>query len=103
MSARNRQGIADGASGSQGPDARAPDGAQSWTYGLLALQWGAGLFIFLSILPFASPNLIWALGIGGGLVLIANTASVLGWTNFVLRDRRAVYDLDASSVDHVRK
>ncbi len=73
----------------------------SWAFGLLVLLWASGLLIFFLVLPFASPNLMWALGGGGGLVLILNSACILGMTKRVFQDPVGI--CEAGPYDQLRK
>jgi hypothetical protein len=56
------------------------EASESWALGLLAMLWCAALFIFFTVAPFASPGLLWVMGVGGAVVLAYCTAAILGMT-----------------------
>ncbi len=78
-------------------------GDKLWAYGLLILLWLSVLFVFLMVLPFADAGLTWAMAIGGGLVLIFKSASILAMTKHYSEDRDNIYGLDIHYLDEMRK
>jgi hypothetical protein len=84
-------------------DERPGPSDQRWTFGVLALLWAAVLFLFLLVLPFASPALAWTMGLGGAGLLAYSTASILGFTRRFHHRPDAGYGLEVRSLDRMPK
>ena len=75
-------------------------GDRFWSLAALALLWLLYAFVFFEVMPFtSSPEVLWSLAIGGGLVLLFNTASILVMVAHLSEDRDEIYGLDLHYVD----
>jgi hypothetical protein len=72
--------------------------------GALAVLWLTIVFVFIKILPNAgSSEAIIALAIGGGLVLLFNTASIFAMTKHYAEDKDHIYGLDIHYLDEMKR
>ncbi|WP_246317382.1 hypothetical protein [Hyphomicrobium methylovorum] len=70
----------------------------------LILLWCLYTFVFFAVIPLApNPEVVWALAIAGGLVLLFNTASVLVMVAHLSEDRAEIYGLDLHYLDAAKK
>ncbi len=74
-----------------------------WAYALLAGLWLSVLFVLLAVSTFASSEVLLALAIAGGLVLLFNTASIFAMTRHYSEDRTNIYGLDIHYLDQNRR
>src|SRR4029078_5839574 len=79
-------------------------GDRFWSLASLGLLWLLYAFVFFEVYPYASPpEVTWALAIGGGLVLLFNTASIVAMVSHLSEDRNQIYGLDLRSLDLAKK
>jgi hypothetical protein len=79
-------------------------GDRFWSLAALGLLWLLYAFVFFEIYPYTStPEVTWALAIGGGLVLLFNTASILAMVAHLSEDRHEIYGLDLHYLDLAKK
>jgi hypothetical protein len=79
-------------------------GDRFWSLAALILLWALYAFVFVEIYPHSpTPAVSWALAIGGGLVLLFNTASILAMVAHLSEDRNEIYGLDLHYVDAAKR
>lgn len=79
-------------------------GDRFWSYAALGLLWLLYAFVFYSIQPFIpSAEVFWLLAIGGALVVLFNTASILVMVSHLGEDREEIYGLDLFYLDEANK
>ncbi len=78
-------------------------GDRNWSLAALLLLWLLYGFVFFEMLPYAGSGAIfWSLAIGGGLVLLFNTAAVIAMIAHLGEDRKDIYGLDLYYLDAAR-
>lgn len=78
-------------------------GDRNWAMAALVLLWLLYAFVFWKMLPFSgSDEVFWPLAVGGGLVLLFNTAAVIAMLAHLAEDRREIYGLDLHYLDASR-
>jgi hypothetical protein len=79
-------------------------GDRFWSIAALTLLWLLYAFVFFEVFPHTSSREVaWALAIGGGMVVLFNTASVLAMVAHLSEDRHEIYSLDLYYLDAARK
>lgn len=79
-------------------------GDKFWSYAALGLLWCLYAFVFYEIQPFIpSPEVFWLLAVGGALVVLFNTASILVMIAHLGEDREEIYGLDIYYLDEATK
>lgn len=79
-------------------------GDRFWSLAALGLLWLLYAFVFYEVYPYTStPEVTWALAIGGGLVLLFNTASIFAMVAHLSEDRHEIYGLDLHYLDLAQK
>lgn len=78
-------------------------GDRLWSIVLLLLLILSVGFVFLMVLPFATPEILGALVVGGGLLIILNTASIIAMISHYSEDRDHIYGLDIHYLDQMNK
>jgi hypothetical protein len=75
-------------------------GDRFWSIASLLLLWILYAFVFYQVMPnINSPEVFWLLALGGALVLIFNTASILVMVAHLSEDRDEIYGLDLHYLD----
>jgi hypothetical protein len=75
-------------------------GDRFWSYASLVLLWLLYAFVFIKVLPYiGSEQELWLLIVGGFLVLLFNTASVIAMVSHLSEVREEVYGLDLRYLD----
>lgn len=75
-------------------------GDRLWSYAALLMLWLLYAFVFAEVLPYlTSPEIFWLLAVGGGLVLLFNSASILVMIAHLSDVRDEVYGLDIHYLD----
>ncbi len=78
-------------------------GDRFWSYAALTLLWLLYAFVFFEIQRFIpSPEVFWLLAVGGLLVLLFNTASILVMISHLSEDREEIYGLDLYYLDQAK-
>ena len=78
-------------------------GDRFWSYASLGLLWLLYAFVFFEIQPYIpSPEVFWLLAVGGTLVLLFNTASILVMISHLSDDREEIYGLDLYYLDQAK-
>ena len=79
-------------------------GDRFWSYSALGLLWLLYAFVFYSVQPYIQePQTYWLLVVGGALVLLFNTASILVMIAHLSADRDEIYGLDLFYLDEATK
>lgn len=79
-------------------------GDRFWSYSALALLWALYAFVFYKIQQYIpSPEVFWLLTVGGALVVLFNTASILVMISHLGEDREEIYGLDIYYLDEANK
>ena len=79
-------------------------GDRIWAYGAVLVLWLLYAFVYFAILPHVNDeNVLLALSISGGLVLLFNTASILAMVSHYSHDKERIYGLDLHYVDLMNK
>lgn len=75
-----------------------------WAYGAVLVLWLTYLFVLWQVLPNAGEdNVLLALAVSGGLVLLFNTASIVAMINHYSHDKDHIYGLDLHYLDAMNK
>jgi hypothetical protein len=75
-----------------------------WAYGSVLALWLLYVFVFMAIKPLITDkNVLLALAISGGLVLLFNTASILAMISHYSKDKERIYGLDLHYLDIMNK
>jgi hypothetical protein len=78
-------------------------GDRRWAVLAVAVLWSTYAFVFWKVLPNAgSPEVIYALAIAGGIVLLFNTASIFAMLQHYGHDKEHIYGLDLHYLDVLR-
>jgi hypothetical protein len=79
-------------------------GDRFWSLTALGLLWLLYAFVFFEVYQYtAIPAVTWSLAIGGGLVLLFNTASIFAMVAHLSEDRSEIYGLDLYYLDLANK
>jgi len=79
-------------------------GDRTWAIGAVLVLWAIVLFVFFEIMPIAgSPEIVAALAIFGGLLLLFNTASIVAMLSHYTDDKAHIYGLDIHYLDELRR
>lgn len=79
-------------------------GDLAWALVALLVLWLTILFVFFEVLTSsASPGVVAALAIFGGLVLLFNSASILALLRHYAADKAHLYGLDLHYLDAMRE
>jgi hypothetical protein len=71
-----------------------------WAIFAVASLWATYAFVFWKVLPYVgTPEVMWALAISGGIVLLFNTASILAMVQHYSGDKEHIYGLDIHYLD----
>ena len=74
-----------------------------WAWGFVAVLWAVYLFVFYEVTAIVrDADIWWALAIGGGLVLLFNTAAIIALAIHYAHDKRFIYGLDIRHLDEMR-
>lgn len=74
-----------------------------WALGFVVLLWLSYGFVFLAIDSVnTDPTIRWALIIGGGLVVLYNTASIVAMIKHYVEDKENIYSIDIRHLDEMR-
>ena len=78
-------------------------GDRRWAVSAVAVLWSTYAFVFWKVLPDAgSPEIVYALAIAGGIVLLFNTASIFAMLQHYANDKEHIYGLDLHYLDVLR-
>ncbi|MGL4396311.1 MAG: hypothetical protein ACRCS9_07225 [Hyphomicrobium sp.] len=70
----------------------------------LLTMWATYAFVFMKVLPLAGDqDVALALAVGGGLVLLFNTAAIIAMISHYSEDRANIYGLDLHYLDLMNK
>lgn len=79
-------------------------GDRLWSVVALAVLWATYAFVFWKTMPYVESNEeLLALSIGGGMVLLFNTASILAMLAHYADDKEHIYGLDIHYLDEMNK
>jgi hypothetical protein len=88
---------------SQGQDSRIASmfsGDRFWSFAAVLLLWLLYAFVFMKVTPYINtPEEFWLLVVGGTLVLLFNTASVIAMVAHLSEARDEIYGLDLRYLD----
>lgn len=75
-----------------------------WAWGFVIFLWITYIFVFIAVSWFNHDGEIWlALLVGGGLVLLYNTASITSMVKHYSEDKQAIYGIDIRHLDEMRE
>lgn len=75
-------------------------GDRMWSLAAIIVLWLLYAFVFFEIRDYAgSPEVVWALIISGGLVILFNTAAILAMLFHLSEERDEIYGLDLHYLD----
>lgn len=75
-----------------------------WAFGAIIVLWALYAFVLFEIRPhITDENVLLALAIAGGLVLLFNTASVLAMISHYSHEKDNIYGLDLHYLDLMKK
>ena len=75
-----------------------------WAFGAILVLWVLYAFVLYQVLPHVTDDqILLALAISGGLVLLFNTAAILAMTSHYSEDRDHIYGLDLHYSDLMKK
>lgn len=79
-------------------------GDRIWSLTAVVTLWLLYAFVFYEIKSYApSPDVLWALGIAGALVVLFNTASILAMVAHLSEERDEIYGLDLHYLDLAKR
>lgn len=79
-------------------------GDRFWSVTSLVLLWALYAFTLWNVMPFLdTPQELYLLAVGGALVLIFNSASILVMVAHLSEDRDEIYGLDLHYLDMANK
>jgi hypothetical protein len=79
-------------------------GDRLWALFAVLILWASYAFVFWKVLPqMGSDEVLWALAISGGIVLIFNTASILAMLIHYAGDKDHIYGLDIHYLDAMKR
>lgn len=74
-----------------------------WAFGFVAVLWAVILYVFFQISPLTREGGVdTVLVIGGGLVLLFNTAAIVAMVRHYSHDKDFIYGLDIRHLDEAR-
>lgn len=74
-----------------------------WAFSFVAVLWIVILYVFFQIMPLTENGGIdTALFVGGGLVLLFNTAAIVAMVRHYSHDKDFIYGLDIRHLDEAR-
>ena len=75
-----------------------------WGYGFVVGLWLAYLFVFFEVNSTNNDNgILLALTIGGAMVLVYNTASMIAMVRHYAEDKEYIYSIDIRHLDEMKK
>jgi hypothetical protein len=75
-----------------------------WAWIAVIALWALYAFVFWRVMPLiADTNVLIALAISAGLVILFNTASILAMTSHYAEDKEHIYGLDLYYLDIMNK
>ncbi len=75
-----------------------------WGYGFVVGLWMAYLFVYFAISAITDDKgIMLALTIGGAMVLIYNTASMIAMVRHYAEDKEYIYSIDIRHLDEMRE
>ena len=75
-------------------------GDRLWALAAVITLWALYAFVFWEVRPYlGSDDVYWLLAIGGGLVVLFNTASIIAMIAHLSDDRDEIYGLDLYYLD----
>ncbi|KAB2942385.1 MAG: hypothetical protein K8F92_06120 [Hyphomicrobium sp.] len=78
-------------------------GDRRWAVFAVAALWATYAFVFWKVLPYVgTQEVMYALAIAGGIVLLFNTASILAMIEHYAGDKEHIYGLDIHYLDVLR-
>jgi hypothetical protein len=80
-------------------------GDRRWAFAAVLTLWATYAFVFWQLFAGATADqqVIQALAISGGLVLLFNTASILAMISHYADDKEHIYGLDIHYLDEMKK
>lgn len=79
-------------------------GDRTWSLVALAVVWATYAFVFWKVMAYAGDNdVLLALAISGGLVLLFNTAAIVAMLSHYSDDKEHIYGLDLHYLDEMKK
>lgn len=79
-------------------------GDRMWAVVALLTLWATYTFVFWKILPLLTDsNVLYALSIGAGLVLLFNSAAIYAMIAHYIEDKQNIYGLDIYYLDASKK
>lgn len=79
-------------------------GDRNWSLVSLLVLWLTYVFVFWRVMTDAGDNdVMLALAISGGLVLLFNTASIIAMLSHYANDKEHIYGLDLHYLDEMKK
>ena len=74
-----------------------------WAVFAVAALWATYGFVFWKVLPLVgTPEVMYALAVSGGIVLLFNTASIFAMIRHYAGDKEHIYGLDIHYLDVLR-
>jgi len=74
-----------------------------WAWGFVILLWLSYIFVFFALMSMdIRGDVTLALLVGGGLVLLYNTASIGAMIKHYAEDKHAIYSIDIRHLDDIR-
>src|SRR5262245_12654132 len=75
-------------------------GDRLWAYGLIVALWALYAFVLFTMMPnLKEANILRALSVAGGMVLLFNTASIMAMISHYSHDKEHIYGLDLHYLD----
>lgn len=76
-----------------------------WALGAVIVLWLLYVFVLWAVMPHigADANILYALAVSGGLVLLFNTASIVAMISHYSKDKEHIYGLDLHYLDLMKK
>jgi Co/Zn/Cd efflux system component len=75
-----------------------------WAFGAVIVLWALYVFVLYEVLPYVGDdNVLTALAVSGGLVLLFNTASIIAMSSHYAHDKEHIYGLDLHYLDIMKK
>ncbi len=79
-------------------------GDRVWALVALLTLWGTYLFVLMRVIPLTGGEaVLYALAVGGGLVLLFNTAAIYSMLTHYGEDKQNIYGLDVHYLDLAKK
>ena len=78
-------------------------GDRMWSILAVTILWSIYVFTFVTIvIPHADQNVVMALAIAGGVVLLFNTAAIVAMLKHYSEDKESIYGLDLHYLDMMK-